>query len=56
MEGATMKLASEALDWLEANQPAEEMTRLCWGDARIGNIIFTEDCSESRRCWTGKWR
>ena len=22
------------------------MTRLCWGDARIGNIIFSEDCSE----------
>ncbi len=46
MEGIHHEIGCEALDWLEANQPKEEMTRLCWGDARIGNIIFTEDCSE----------
>jgi aminoglycoside phosphotransferase (APT) family kinase protein len=45
MEGRVHEVGSAALDWLEANQPANEMTRLCWGDSRIANIIFTEDCS-----------
>ncbi|MBX3025050.1 phosphotransferase family protein [bacterium] len=26
--------------WLRAHQPSDEPTVLCWGDARIGNIIF----------------
>ena len=46
MEGRAHKIGLAALDWLEARQPAAEMTRLCWGDARIGNIIFTEDCEQ----------
>jgi aminoglycoside phosphotransferase (APT) family kinase protein len=30
-----------ALAWLKANRPrAPEVTALCWGDARIGNMIF----------------
>ncbi len=30
-----------ALAWLEANKPPQpEVPRLCWGDARIGNMIF----------------
>jgi aminoglycoside phosphotransferase (APT) family kinase protein len=29
-----------ALAWLEKHAPADEPTVLCWGDARIGNIIF----------------
>jgi aminoglycoside phosphotransferase (APT) family kinase protein len=29
-----------ALAWLEKHAPAGEPTVLCWGDARIGNIIF----------------
>src|SRR5690606_32188017 len=33
-------LIERALDWLEAHRPADEPTVLCWGDARIGNIIF----------------
>ena len=45
MEGLRHEIGSAALDWLEANQPRDEMTRLCWGDSRIGNIIFTEDCA-----------
>jgi aminoglycoside phosphotransferase (APT) family kinase protein len=45
MEGQRHEIGSNALDWLEQNQPADEMTRLCWGDSRIGNIIFTEDCA-----------
>ena len=30
----------DALAWLEANAPTGEPTRLEWGDARIGNMIF----------------
>ena len=45
MEGRGHGICEGALQWLEANQPASELTRLCWGDARLGNIIFTEDCS-----------
>jgi len=34
-------LADEALAWLEANLPAgPEPTALCWGDSRLGNVIF----------------
>jgi aminoglycoside phosphotransferase (APT) family kinase protein len=45
MEGRGHVICEAALEWLWANQPANEMTRLCWGDSRIGNIIFTQDCS-----------
>lgn len=31
-----------ALKWLRANQPSGEPLRLCWGDARIGNMIFRD--------------
>ena len=40
LEGAGHDIAQRALDWLQANQPKEESTVLCWGDARLGNIIF----------------
>jgi aminoglycoside phosphotransferase (APT) family kinase protein len=40
MEGKPHATCRRALDWLQANQPVDEPTVLCWGDARIGNIIF----------------
>ena len=40
LEGAGHAIGQRALDWLQANQPSEEPTVLCWGDARLGNIIF----------------
>ncbi len=46
MEGRGHVICEKALQWLEANQPQQEITRLCWGDSRIGNLIFTEDCSQ----------
>jgi aminoglycoside phosphotransferase (APT) family kinase protein len=46
MEGLQHELGLRALDWLDANQPADEMTRLCWGDSRISNMIFSQDCAE----------
>ncbi len=45
MEGRGHAICQRALDWLQANQPAAEPTVLCWGDARIGNVIFSSDCS-----------
>ncbi len=45
MEGLQHAIGLQALDWLDANRPANEMTRLCWGDSRIGNMIFSQDCS-----------
>ena len=42
LEGATHVICQGALDWLRANQPADEPTALCWGDSRMGNVIFSE--------------
>jgi len=40
MEGAGHSICQQSLDWLQANQPADEPTVLCWGDSRLGNMIF----------------
>ncbi len=40
LEGGEHAICQQALDWLQANQPTDEPTVLCWGDARLGNIIF----------------
>ena len=33
-------LAATALKWLREHQPKDEPTGLCWGDARLGNIMY----------------
>jgi aminoglycoside phosphotransferase (APT) family kinase protein len=38
--GRPQPTVEAALDWLEANRPGDEPRVLCWGDARIGNILF----------------
>jgi len=43
MEGRGHTLGQQALAWLDARQPANEPTVLCWGDSRLGNLIFTEE-------------
>jgi len=41
--GRSAPICQPALEWLLANQPDEdEPVRLCWGDARIGNMIFRD--------------
>jgi aminoglycoside phosphotransferase (APT) family kinase protein len=47
---ATWALADEIpedvrvlLDWLTATAPPEPVTRLVWGDARIGNMMFDDE-------------
>src|SRR5690606_7050983 len=38
-EGRPQPTVEPALEWLVANQPKDEPVALCWGDARIGNMI-----------------
>jgi aminoglycoside phosphotransferase (APT) family kinase protein len=38
--GRAQPTAEAALDWLKRHRPGAEPTVLCWGDARIGNIIY----------------
>lgn len=45
LEGIACPTAEEAMAWLRVHQPADEPTRLCWGDARIGNMIFNHECT-----------
>lgn len=43
-EGEPNPTIEYALDWLDANKPAEEGPKvLNWGDARVGNLIFDEN-------------
>ncbi|MFD1814425.1 phosphotransferase family protein [Rhodococcus gannanensis] len=42
-DGPRSPLIERALDWLEANVPADPSPAvLCWGDSRIGNIMFRD--------------
>ena len=43
LEGRTHALYDRAYAWLTANQPDETAPVLCWGDPRLGNIIFRDD-------------
>lgn len=38
--GREQPTVESAYEWLEKHKPTGEPTVLCWGDARIGNIIF----------------
>lgn len=40
--GKPQPTVAAALEWLKANQPANDRVSLVWGDARIGNMIFQE--------------
>ena len=42
LEGEGHAICQAALDWLGTHQPGDEPTVLCWGDSRLGNIIFRE--------------
>ncbi len=40
--GKPQPTCEPALAWLREHQPEDEPVGLCWGDARIGNMIFRE--------------
>ena len=35
-------LVERGLDWLEANLPGTDEAVLCWGDSRIGNVLYRD--------------
>ncbi|MCW2796090.1 phosphotransferase family protein [Nocardioides sp.] len=35
-------MVERALTWLEANLPSTSETVLCWGDSRIGNVLYRD--------------
>lgn len=39
-QGRPQPTVEAGMAWLRAHQPAEVTTELCWGDARLGNILF----------------
>ena len=40
-EGRLLSVTESALDWLKCHRPPPtESARLCWGDARLGNMLF----------------
>jgi len=41
-EGVAYPIIETALDWLDANRPAERPATLNWGDSRIGNVLWSE--------------
>lgn len=43
LDGTPCPDLSNALAWLRQHQPSNEPTGLCWGDARAGNMIFSDD-------------
>jgi aminoglycoside phosphotransferase (APT) family kinase protein len=47
-EGQANPTIEHALDWLAENRPTTDMTKvLNWGDARVGNIIFSAELGVS---------
>jgi aminoglycoside phosphotransferase (APT) family kinase protein len=41
-QGRTAPTCELAIEWLLANQPASQPESICWGDARIGNMIWRD--------------
>ena len=54
-EGRPQPVTGAAFEWMQRQPaPARRAHRLCWGDSRIGNMIF-DDHHCVPRCWTGRW-
>lgn len=41
--GEDLKIHRRAYDWLVANKPKNEIEKLCWGDSRLGNVMYAPD-------------
>ncbi len=44
--GERTPIFDEALAWLEAQRPEPERIALCWGDAKIGNVLYERATGE----------
>ena len=42
LHGRDHPVMDAALDWLEANDPADERIGLSWGDSRLGNVLWQD--------------
>lgn len=42
-ETEPVPVARRALAWLTSHLPSDEQTVLCWGDARVGNVMYDDD-------------
>lgn len=40
-----------ALDWLQQNRPSPQHWGLCWGDAKIGNILYQDNAVAALLDW-----
>lgn len=38
-----LAVARRAFAWLKANKPEDDGTVFCWGDSRVGNVMYTPD-------------
>ena len=41
--GEAVPVFDGALEWLERNRPEPERIALCWGDAKLGNVLYRRD-------------
>lgn len=44
LEGRSHSICDPVMQWLKDNQPKSEEFGLSWGDSRIGNMLFAQDC------------
>jgi len=49
--GKPQPIAERAFAWIKANLPGDEPLGLCWGDARIGNMIFRDGKCQAVLDW-----
>ena len=45
-EGKHYPLVEEAWDWVKANLPENESCHICWGDARMGNMLYDQNTGQ----------
>lgn len=45
------KMIDRAMSWLETNLPEETEPVLCWGDSRIGNVLYRDFVPEAILDW-----
>jgi aminoglycoside phosphotransferase (APT) family kinase protein len=50
-EGNRNPVIDSALEWLGTQHIRDRQTRLCWGDARLGNLIFEGDTVSAVLDW-----
>lgn len=53
LAGRAHPVLYQALDWLEKNDPRDPRVGICWGDARLGNMIFRDLRPVALMDWEG---